>query len=270
MGEVSGPVVAIALVLCSVFVPVSFMGGITGKMYQQFAITLSVSVILSAIVALSLTPALCVMLLRPRKPSKGPVARALGVFNRAFDKVTGGYVGACRWLMRYAVIALVLLAGIYGGTIGLLKRLPTSFLPEEDLGYLFVIATLPDGSTQQRTDRVLKKIEGILEKTPGVSDVITVGSLNLLSGARSSNSGVCIVSLKDWKEREDPAAQVEHIVPAIYAAVSQIPEAMVIPVAPPPISGLGNSGGVQFELQDRRGGSPDELQDQTKDRKSVV
>jgi hydrophobe/amphiphile efflux-1 (HAE1) family protein len=261
MQEVSGPVVAIALVLCSVFVPVSFMGGITGKMYQQFAITLSVSVILSAIVALSLTPALCVMMLRPRKQSKGPVARALGLFNRAFDKLTGGYTSACRWLMRYGVIALLLLAGIYTGTIGLLKRLPTSFLPEEDLGYLFVVATLPDGASQERTDRVLHKIESILEKTPGVSDVITIGSLNLLSGARSSNAGVCIVSLKDWKERGDPAAQVSHIVPAVFAAVSQIPEAMIIPVPPPPISGLGNSGGVQFELQDRRGGTPDELQD---------
>ncbi len=261
MAEVSGPVVAIALVLCSVFVPVSFMGGITGKMYQQFAITLSVSVLLSAVVALSLTPALCVMLLRPRKPVKGPVGKALAAFNRAFDRVTGGYVSACRWLIRYGVIALVLLAGIYGGTVGLLKRLPTSFLPEEDLGYLFVIATLPDGSAQQRTDRVLTKIEGILEKTPGVSDVITIGSLNLLSGARSSNSGVCIVSLKDWEEREAPAEQVDRIVPAIFAEVSRIPEASIIPVVPPPISGLGNAGGVQFELQDRRGGTPDELQE---------
>ena len=263
MEEVSGPVVAIALVLCSVFVPVSFMGGITGKMYQQFAITLSVSVILSAVVALSLTPALCVMLLKPRKESKGPLARALGAFNRGFDAITRGYTGACRWLMRFGVIALLLLAGIYTGTIGLLKQLPTSFLPEEDLGYMFVIVVLPDGATQERTDRVLKKVEGILDKTPGVSDVITIGSLNLLTGARSSNAGVCIVSLKDWKERADPAAQVAQIVPRVFIAGSQIPEAMIIPVPPPPISGLGNSGGVQFELQDRRGGSPDELQDTT-------
>ncbi len=261
MVEVSGPVVAIALVLCSVFVPVSFMGGITGKMYQQFAITLSVSVLLSAVVALSLTPALCVMLLRPRKTVKGPVGKALAAFNRAFDRVTGGYVNACRWLMRYAVIALVLLGGIYAGAIGLLKRLPTSFLPEEDLGYLFVVTTLPDGSAQERTDRVLGKVEGILENTPGVSDVITIGSLNLLSGARSSNSGVCIVSLKDWEERQEPAEQVDRIVPGIFAAVSAIPEASIIPVVPPPISGLGNAGGVQFELQDRRGGTPEELQD---------
>ncbi|WP_035611628.1 multidrug efflux RND transporter permease subunit [Haloferula sp. BvORR071] len=261
MDEVSGPVVAIALVLCSVFVPVSFMGGITGKMYQQFAITLSVSVILSAIVALSLTPALCVMMLRPRKESKGPIARFLGLFNRTFDKITHGYTGACRWLMRYGVIALLLLAGIYTGVIGLLKQLPTSFLPDEDLGYLFVVVTLPDGASQQRTDRVLRKVEAILDKTPGVSDVSTIGSLNLLSGARSSNSGVCIVLLKDWKERKDPQAQIAHIVPMVYAAVSQIPEAMVIPAPPPPISGLGNAGGAQFELQDRRGGSPDQLQD---------
>ncbi|TLD71745.1 multidrug efflux RND transporter permease subunit [Phragmitibacter flavus] len=260
MHEVSGPVIAIALVLCSVFIPVSFMGGITGQLYQQFAITLSVSVIISAIVALSLTPALCVMLLRPRKPSKGPVARALGAFNRFFNRITNGYVNACKWLIRYAVIALVLLLGIYTGIIGLLNRLPTSFLPDEDLGYLFVITTLPDGASQERTDKVLRKVEGLLQETPGVSDVITIGGLNLLSGARSSSAGVCIVSLKDWKERTDPDSQVANIVPAIFAKVSQIPEAMIIPTAPPPIQGLGNAGGVQFELQDRSGGTPEELQ----------
>lgn len=260
MDEVSGPVIAIALVLCSVFIPVSFMGGITGKLYQQFAVTLSVSVLLSALVALSLTPALCVMLLRPRKQSKGPIGRALAAFNRFFDRITGGYVKASRWLMRYALITLLLLGGIYTGIIGLLNRLPTSFLPDEDMGYLFVVTSLPDGASQERTNKVLEKVEAILQKTPGVSDVITIGGLNLLSGARSSNSGVCIVSLKDWKERTDPEAQISHIVPSIFAQASQIPEAMVIPTAPPPIQGLGNAGGVQFELQDRSGGTPEELQ----------
>ncbi|WP_038172211.1 multidrug efflux RND transporter permease subunit [Verrucomicrobium sp. BvORR106] len=261
MHEVSGPVVAIALVLCSVFIPVSFMGGITGKLYQQFAITLSVSVMLSALVALTLTPALCVMLLRHREPPKGPLGRGLAAFNRWFDRITGHYVSICRWLIRYAIITLVLLAGLYTGTVGLLKQLPTSFLPDEDMGYLFVITTLPDGASQERTDKVLRKVEDILAKTPGVSDVITIGSLNLLSGARSSNAGVCIVSLKDWKERPDPSEQVAQIVPSIYARVSQIPEALIIPTSPPPIQGLGNAGGVQFELQDRSGRSPEELQE---------
>jgi hydrophobe/amphiphile efflux-1 (HAE1) family protein len=260
MNEVSGPVVAIALVLCSVFIPVSFMGGITGKLYQQFAITLSVSVIISALVALSLTPALCVMLLRPRKELNGPVARALGVFNRFFNRITHGYVNACRWLIRYTIIALVLLLGIYTGIIGLLTRLPTSFLPDEDLGYLFVVTTLPDGASQERTDKVLRKVETMLQQTPGVSDIVTIGGLNLLSGARSSSAGVCIVSLKDWDERTNPASQVKNIVPALFAKFSQIPEAMIIPTAPPPIQGLGNAGGVQFELQDRSGRSPEELQ----------
>lgn len=263
MDEVSGPVIAIALVLCSVFIPVSFMGGITGKLYQQFAITLSVSVMLSALVALSLTPALCVMLLRPRKVGKGPIAKMLGVFNRTFDRITGGYVAACRWLMRFGIIAAVLLLGIYSGIIGLLNRLPTSFLPDEDMGYLFVVTTLPDGASQSRTDKVLRKVEDILQKTPGVQDVITIGGLNLLSGARSSSAGVCIVSLKDWKERKDPSMQTPQLVPAIFAKVSQIPEAMVIPTSPPPIQGLGNAGGVQFELQDLRGGTPQDLQEVT-------
>ncbi len=263
MHEVSGPVIAIALVLCSVFIPVSFMGGITGKLYQQFAITLSVSVLLSAIVALSLTPALCVMLLKPRKTSKGPLARLLGAFNRGFDRVTGSYVSASRWLIRFGVITAVLLLGIYGGAMGLLKKLPTSFLPDEDMGYLFVITTLPDGASQERTDKVLRKVEDILGKTPGVSDVITIGSLNLLSGARSSSAGVCIVSLKDWKERTKPEEQVGQMVPHLFGQLSQIPEALIIPTAPPPIQGLGNAGGVQFELQDRAGRTPEALQEVT-------
>ena len=260
MTEVSGPVIAIALVLCSVFVPVSFMGGITGKLYQQFAITLSVSVLISALVALTLTPALCVMLLRHRTPTKGPVGRALAAFNRYFDRVTGSYVSVCRRLIRFGLVSAILLIGIYAGAIGLLKRLPTSFLPDEDMGYLFVVTTLPDGASQERTDRVLQKVEDILKETPGVSDVITIGGLNLLSGARSSNSGACIVSLKDWSERKDPTEQVAHMVPSIFARVSQIPEAMIIPTSPPPIQGLGNAGGVQFELQDRTGRTPEELQ----------
>lgn len=260
MDEVSGPVIAIALVLCSVFIPVSFMGGITGRLYQQFAVTLSVSVLLSALVALSLTPALCVMLLRPRQGKARLLGRALGAFNRGFDKLTQGYLAITRRLIRWGLITALLLLGIYGGIFGLLGRLPTSFLPDEDMGYLFVVTSLPDGASQERTNKVLEKVEKILQDTPGVQDVITIGGLNLLSGARSSNSGACIVSLKDWKDREDPAQQVAQIVPVLFGKLSQIPEAMIIPTAPPPIQGLGNAGGVQFELQDQSGGTPQELQ----------
>lgn len=260
MTEVSGPVVAIALVLCSVFIPVSFMGGITGRLYQQFAVTLSIAVLISALVALTLTPALCVMLLRHRSPSRGPVGRALAAFNRFFDRVTGTYVSVCRRLIRFGIISAVLLAAIYAGAVGLLQRLPTSFLPDEDMGYLFVITTLPDGASQERTDRVLHQVEAVLRDTPGVSEVITIGGVNLLSGARSSNSGACIVALKDWSERLKPEEQMAHIVPSLFAKLSKIPEAIIIPTAPPPIQGLGNAGGVQFELQDRSGGTAEELQ----------
>lgn len=260
MLEVSGPVIAIALVLCSVFIPVSFMGGITGKLYQQFAITLSVSVILSAIVALSLTPALCVMLLKPRNPARGPLGKSLAAFNRLFEKATGAYVGAARRLIRFGLLTGAALLGIYGGTFALLQRLPTSFLPDEDMGYMFVVVTLPDGASQERTDKVLRRVENILKDTPGVSDITTIGGLNLLSGARNSSSGAIIVMLKDWKERTDPAQQVGQIVPMLFGKLSQIPEALIIPTAPPPIQGLGNAGGVQFELQDRAGNSPEELE----------
>lgn len=149
---------------------------------------------------------------------------------------------------------------MYGGAFGLLQKLPRSFVPDEDLGYFFVVASLPDGASQERTDAVLKKVEDYFRRTPGVQDVITIGGLNLLSGASSSSAGAVIVTLKPWAERKTKETAQSYIIGSAFAALGQIPEAMIIPVAPPPISGLGLAGGVQFELQDRSGGTAQELE----------
>src|SRR5689334_4414879 len=157
MDEVSGPVMAIGLVLCAVFVPVSFMGGITGQLYRQFAITISVSVILSVIVALTLTPALCGMMLRHRKEMRGPVGALLRGFNKIFNKTTNGYLSGVSFLLRRTAIAVACLLGLWLGAGSLLMRLPTGFVPNEDQGYLFAVFNLPDGASMERTDELMKR-----------------------------------------------------------------------------------------------------------------
>jgi len=259
MSEVSGPVVGIALVLCSVFVPVAFMGGVTGQLYKQFAITLSVSVLLSAIVALSLTPALCVMLLRPRNEETGLLGRFFGGFNRVFQAGTNGYQRVCGILIRRGVVGLMLLAAVYGGAFGLLRTLPTSFVPYEDLGYFFVVTTLPEAASVERTDQVMKKVEDILAKTEEVGDVIAITGLNLFTSSTSSYYGTCIVRLKPWDDRKGGAHTVDAVLARLRTRFAQIPEALIVAANPPPIKGLGLAGGVQFELQARRGQSCDEL-----------
>ena len=166
MDEVSGPVMAIGLVLCAVFVPVSFMGGITGQLYRQFAITISVSVILSVIVALTLTPALCAMMLRPRKEIRGPLGYFLRGFNKVFNKITQGYLGGVGFFLRRAVIGIACLAGLWFGAGSLLMKLPTGFVPNEDQGYFFNVFTLPDGASMERTDQLMRRAEADLEEHP--------------------------------------------------------------------------------------------------------
>ena len=202
MDEVSGPVVAIGLVLCAVFVPVSFMGGITGQLYQQFAITVSISVILSVIVALTLTPALCGMLLRPRKEIRGPVGYFLRGFNKVFNKTTQGYLGGVGFFLRRVTIGLACLAALWFGAGRLLMKLPTGFVPNEDQGYFFSVFTLPDGASMERTDQLMRRAEADLKNIPGVGEVLTTGGLNLLTNAYTSNNASVIVMLKPWEERK--------------------------------------------------------------------
>src|SRR5882724_6880048 len=214
MDEVSGPVVAIGLVLCAVFVPVSFMGGIVGQLYKQFAITISCSVILSVIVALTLTPALCQMMLRPRKEIRGPVGAFLRVFNKGFNKITNGYLGGVSFFVRRVAIGMACLAGLWFGAGSLLMSLPSGFVPNEDQGYLFSVFTLPDGASMERTDQLMKRAEADLKTIPGVEEVLTTGGLNLLTNAYTSNNASIITMLKPWDERKGAEEKLDAILMA--------------------------------------------------------
>ncbi|GMV65699.1 MAG: multidrug efflux RND transporter permease subunit [Candidatus Hinthialibacteria bacterium] len=262
MEEVSGPVVAIALVLCAVFVPVSFMGGIVGQLYKQFAITLSISVLLSALVALTLTPALCVMLLRPRKqPMRGPIGMFLKGFNHVFERVTGGYLSCVGFLLRRVVIALIALIGLWYGAGAMLQKLPGGFVPDEDQGYFFIAFSLPDGASMERTDALMRRAEADLKEVHGIGEVLTMGGLNLLTTAYTSNNATIIAMLKPWEERHTEEEQIKNIMMNVRKRFAAYPEAVSIVFTPPPIPGLGSAGGFQYELQDKGGKTPRELDD---------
>ncbi|MCL4735933.1 MAG: multidrug efflux RND transporter permease subunit [Candidatus Omnitrophica bacterium] len=261
MEEVSGPVVAIALVLCAVFVPVSFMGGIVGQLYKQFAITLSISVLLSALVALTLTPALCVMLLRPRKPMRGPIGMFLKGFNYVFERVTGGYLSCVGFLLRRVVIALIALIGLWYGAGAMLQKLPGGFVPDEDQGYFFIAFSLPDGASMERTDALMRRAEADLKEVHGIGEVLTMGGLNLLTNAYTSNNATIIAMLKPWEERHTEEEQIKNIMMDVRKRFAAYPEAVSIVFTPPPIPGLGSAGGFQYELQDKGGKTPRELDD---------
>jgi multidrug efflux pump len=260
MKEVSGPVVAIALILASVFLPVAFMSGIQGRLNNQFAVTIAISVLISAFNALTLSPALSALLLRPRKESRGLLARFFGGFNRWFTKATHGYVNWSHALIRKAVIGVLILAGfaVVDTLVG--RKLPTSFLPEEDYGYLFLNAQLPPAASLERTDEVLRKIENILGKTEGVRSYNTIGGFSLLTRISASYQGFFFVGLKPWDERGSQQLEAQGIVATLNRELAaQIPEAMAFAFMPPSIPGLGSAGGFSFWIQDRSGGTVDFL-----------
>ncbi|HEY8460067.1 MAG TPA: multidrug efflux RND transporter permease subunit, partial [Blastocatellia bacterium] len=256
MKEVSGPVIAIALILASVFLPVAFMGGIQGRLNTQFAVTIAISVLISAFNALTLSPALSALLLRPRKKSRGLLARFFGGFNRLFEKATNGYISWSHALIRKAAVGVLIIAlfVVVDGVIG--KRLPTSFLPEEDYGYALLNVQLPAPASLERTDQALKKIEGILAKTEGVRFYNTIGGFSLLTRTSASYQGFFFIGLKPWEERKAEHLQSRGIVATLNRALAaEVPEAMAFAFLPPAIPGLGNAGGFSFWLQDRSGGS---------------
>jgi HAE1 family hydrophobic/amphiphilic exporter-1 len=253
MKEVSGPVVAIAVILSSVFLPVAFLGGIQGRLNQQFAVTIAVSVLISAFNALTLSPALAALLLRPRKQSRGPLARFFGGFNRLFERFTRGYVSTSALLIRKAFIGVAILLGftLLAALIG--KKLPGSFVPQEDQGYMLVNVQLPDASSLQRTDLVAKKVEKILTETKGVQYFNTIAGFSLLSGVSASYNAFFFAQLDPWHEREGSVAG--DIVQTLNGRFrKEIPEATVFAFQPPPIPGLGTAGGFSLWLQDRSGG----------------
>lgn len=262
MEEVQGAVVAIALVLCAVFIPVAFMGGITGQLYKQFAITMSISVVLSAVVALTLTPALCTLILKPKKESKGMLGLFFNKFNTLFNKITADYAAVVKIIMRKSAFALIILAVVWFCAGSLSKAIPTGFLPNEDQGVYFISYTLPDGSSLERTDNIAKKVEDFLIKLPGIKNVLTFGGYNILSNVASPNSGTFVCVLDPWDTRKTKDKSLRALLMKSQAYLNTYPEIMGICFIPPAISGLGNSGGFTFELEDRGAHSVDEL-DQT-------
>ena len=253
MEEVSGPVVAIAIVLAAVFIPTAFVPGITGRLYQQFAVTIAVSMLISAFNALTLSPALSAMLLKPKKKGKGLLQRFYNWFNRVFGAATDKYTTTCHFLIRKSLIAVIILAGfvVLAGMFG--KRIPGSFLPDEDQGYFFAQVILPDAASFQRTDDVMQQCEEVLKKTPGIQYYSTVVGLNFLSGVNTTYSGIFFISLKEWKERKTPEEQYQAILKHVNTEFSKIPAARAFAFSPPAIPGIGTSGGVTFMLQDRSG-----------------
>jgi HAE1 family hydrophobic/amphiphilic exporter-1 len=255
MGEVQGPVIGIALILSAVFIPVAFTGGITGRLYQQFALTIAVSVLISAFNALTLSPALSALLLRPKAGRTGLLAKFGGYFNRWFDKMTGHYVGLTGYLVRKMVLALGLLAGtaVLAGLLG--KQIPSGFVPVEDQGYAVVSYQLPDASSLQRTREVSNQVEEILSKTPGIRSYNVISGYNLLTGTASSYVGTAFLSFKDWSEREGEAQSSAGIIRSLNIAFSKVPEARIRAIEPPAIPGIGTAGGTDIMIQDRSGGS---------------
>jgi len=253
MQEVTGPVIGVALVLTAVFVPTAFIPGITGRMYQQFAVTVSVSVILSAINALTLSPALSAMLLRPRKPARGPLGKFFSWFNRLFGRTTEGYVSASRIAIRKGGISMVLLAtfAVLAGVFG--SRLSSGFLPEEDQGYLYGSLQLPFAASMERTGNAAQKVETALLATPGVAHVTTVLGYNLLSTVNTTFNAFFFITLKPWEERIAPEEQYAAVKRNITARLAAIPEGVAFSFPPPAIPGIGTSGGVTFMLEDRAG-----------------
>jgi hydrophobic/amphiphilic exporter-1 (mainly G- bacteria), HAE1 family len=254
MEELSGPVVGIALVLSAVFVPTAFIPGITGRLYQQFAVTIAISVIFSAFNALTLSPALSALLLRPRQPSRGLLRRFFDWFNRRFEQVTNIYVGWSGVLVRKTAVVVVLLIAFCAAAAFFSGRVPSSFLPDEDQGYAYVNLQLPDDASMERTTAVVAQAEKIILKTPGVKYATSVVGFSLLSYVRTSYSAFISVALKPWDERTDRAQQFQTIKTHLNQELRKLPAGVAFSFSPPAIPGVGTSGGFTFMLEDRSGG----------------
>src|SRR5262249_29374614 len=266
MHEVSGPVVAIAFILGAVFIPVAFLGGISGQIYRQFALTIAASVLLSAFSALSLSPALSALILRPKEEARGWLARFFAWFNRAFDWTTQRYLSGVKGLIRKSAFALAGLAAFFLATGGLFKSLPSGFLPDEDQGVIFVAIRLPDGASLERTERVVtEQVEKIALSLPGLEASTVFGGLDLTTATSNSNVATVIITLAPWEERKAKNVQFSAILAQANQRFSQVQEAIVFGFGLPPILGLGTSGGFEFMLEDRAGGEIGQLAQASQD-----
>ncbi|MCG8632713.1 MAG: multidrug efflux RND transporter permease subunit [Desulfobacterales bacterium] len=257
MKEVTAPVIATTLVLVAVFLPVAVMGGITGRLYQQFALTIVVSVCFSSINALTLSPALCGLILKEPKPYRGPLGWFFSAFNKAFDISTNAYMGVTKMVARKIFIGVIFIIAITFGTGFVGKILPGGFVPAEDMGYLFVNVQLPDAASLQRTNAVTKKVESIIERHEEVSFITSATGFSMLSGSMGTNSGFLFISLKDWGKRQKTAKEVVNALNRDF--FFGVNEAQVFAFGPPAIPGLGSGSGFTLMLQDRMGNTPDYL-----------
>jgi HAE1 family hydrophobic/amphiphilic exporter-1 len=264
MEEVSGPVVAIALILAAVFIPTAFIPGITGRLYQQFAVTIAVSVIFSAFNALTLSPALSALLLRPKKKSgRGPLSLFFNGFNKVFGSATEGYIRICHLLMRRVVLCVLFLVVVVIATSWLGGKIPSGFVPIEDQGYLFANLSLPETASLQRTAAACKQVEDILRKTPGVEGVTTIAGFSLLSGVSTTYNGFFFVTLKPWEKRDTVEEKLRGILEHANQELAKILEGIAFVFPPPSIPGIGTAGGVTFLLEDRAGMAVNFLGQQT-------
>ncbi|MGL2987919.1 efflux RND transporter permease subunit [Flavobacterium sp. RSSA_27] len=257
MKEVSGPVIAIAIVLTAVFIPVALTPGITGRLYQQFAITIAISVIFSALSALTLSPALCSILLKPKKESTGVLGRFFDKFNQMFESFTGKYTGFAGHLVKKTTRSLIFIGILVLGIVILGGKIPSGFVPEEDQGYMFVNVELPGASSLKRTQAVCEKVNAILAQNNGIEFYTTVAGFSLLKNSVATNNAFFFVSLKEWKEREQDVFKIIKEVNGKLAYA--IPEATAFAFGPPPISGIGNAAGFTMMLQDKGGNTPQYL-----------
>src|SRR5499427_3129415 len=253
MKEVSGPVVGIALILSAVFVPVAMIPGLVGSMYKQFALTIAISVLLSAFNALTLTPALCAKMLKAPKPMWGPLGWFFRGFNKVFDVTTKGYVSAARLLVRHGIITIAIVAGVIVGAVLFGRAIPAGFIPDEDQGLMGVNVQLPPGASLARTSEVLKKVEAILGETEGIESFQTIGGYGMVTNTYQSNYGSVLARLKPWEERHGEALHVKGIMARLAPQFAAIPEAVIFPFNIPTLAGFGAASGFNFLIQDRTG-----------------
>ena len=259
MEEVSSPVIAIALILAAVFIPTAFIPGITGQLYRQFAVTIAISVLFSAFNALTLSPALSAMLLRPKKEARGPLGAFFRWFNRVFGHATDGYVNWCKHLIHKAGFAFLLLALVTVGAGFFGKHIAQSFLPDEDQGYLYAGLQLPNAFSLQRSSEASREVEEAILQTPGVENVTSIMGYSLLSGVNATYSSFYFISLKPWEERKTPETSYNGIKAHLQQTLSRLPAGVAFSFPPPAIPGVGTSGGATFVLEDRSGGTIDFL-----------
>ncbi|WP_293766193.1 efflux RND transporter permease subunit [uncultured Aquitalea sp.] len=257
MEEVSGALVAIVLVLCSVFIPVAFLGGIAGQMYKQFAITIAVSVTISGLVALTLTPALCALILKEghQKP-----ARFFVWFNNWFDNLTSRYTSGVAFFIKRSALGILLFGGLIVLCIGLFRTIPSSLAPDEDQGYILAVAILPDGASLQRTEATMSRLDAMMASNPAVQDRMSFAGFDILSGGNRTNAGVSFITLKPWDERKTPDLSSQAVVKDVFGkGMMGITDGIVLAFNPPPISGMSNTGGFEAYVQNRNGASSTEL-----------